>query len=405
VIDKGIPGTKTSAILSQVEPYLAVYHPNAVVAMIGINDRGRHVPFDSFTNSEGMPFIRSLRIYKLARFLWLHILTKTEEIGFRQSAGDTQGSVKVQTLPLGTSLKETSAQPVLSEDALKKAVELNARDDNACFSLGVLYRNQGKFPQAEHFLRKAIGLNPKNDMAYAELGRLARVRGDCRRGECREAESFLKTAIELNPKNYVAYLGLGLLYRIRHQSSQAEDAFKKAIEINPKVFPAYFELLELYRDQGALPQAEYLFKKALAIDPQNQRVLGAMASLYDEMGKPELAKAYAEKAARLNSENYLPVTANNYRKLKEILERKGIKLVCVQYPMRNIEPLKRIFENDKGVIFVDNERLFKEAVRKGSYKEYFRDMFAGDFGHCTLKGNTLLAQNIAGVILKEIFNK
>jgi hypothetical protein len=32
-------------------------------------------------------------------------------------------------------------------------------------------------------------------------------------------------------------------------------------------------------------------------------------------------------------------------------------------------------------------------------------MFGGDFGHCTPKGNMLLAQNIADVILGEVFNK
>ena len=73
--------------------------------------------------------------------------------------------------------------------------------------------------------------------------------------------------------------------------------------------------------------------------------------------------------------------------------------------MRNVGPLKRIFEKDNDVIFVDNERIFKEALRQGSYKEYFKDMFAGDFGHCTRKGNELLAQNIANVILKEVLNK
>jgi hypothetical protein len=123
------------------------------------------------------------------------------------------------------------------------------------------------------------------------------------------------------------------------------------------------------------------------------------------MGKLELAKEYAEEARRLGSVDNTVVTVYNYLKLKEILDRKGIKLVCVQYPMRNVEPLKKIFEKDKGIIFVDNERIFREAVKKGGYKEYFRDMFAGDFGHCTLKGNMLLAQNIADVILKEVFNK
>ena len=104
-------------------------------------------------------------------------------------------------------------------------------------------------------------------------------------------------------------------------------------------------------------------------------------------------------------EFYVPVTVNNHRKLKEVLDRKGIRLICVQYPMRNVEQLKKIFGKDEDVIFVDNESVFKEAVKRSGYKEYFKDMFAGDFGHCTQKGNRLLAQNIAHVILKEVFNR
>jgi hypothetical protein len=36
---------------------------------------------------------------------------------------------------------------------------------------------------------------------------------------------------------------------------------------------------------------------------------------------------------------------------------------------------------------------------------YFVDMSGGDFGHCAPKGNRLLAENIANVILKEVFHK
>ena len=73
--------------------------------------------------------------------------------------------------------------------------------------------------------------------------------------------------------------------------------------------------------------------------------------------------------------------------------------------MRSIQPLKKIFKEDEDVVFVDNERIFKDAVRKEGYNEYFRDMFGGDFGHCTQKGNRLLAGNIANVIFKEVFGK
>ena len=77
----------------------------------------------------------------------------------------------------------------------------------------------------------------------------------------------------------------------------------------------------------------------------------------------------------------------------------------MQYPVRQLEPLKEIFEEYDGIIFVDNERIFKEALKKSSRTEYFEDMFGADFGHCTQKGNCLLAQNIADVIIREAFNK
>ena len=46
--------------------------------------------------------------------------------------------------------------------------------------------------------------------------------------------------------------------------------------------------------------------------------------------------------------------------------------------------------------------MFKAALEKGNYDEYFLDHFGGDFGHCTKKGDQLLAENVANVILKDI---
>ena len=119
------------------------------------------------------------------------------------------------------------------------------------------------------------------------------------------------------------------------------------------------------------------------------------------MNNTELAKAYNKKATNL----YTSVTINNYRRIKALLDKRGIRLVCVQYPMRSGVPLKRIFEDEQGVLFVDNEQVFKKAITQGSYRDYFLDMFGGDFGHCTKKGNMLFAENIAKVILQEVFGR
>ena len=94
------------------------------------------------------------------------------------------------------------------------------------------------------------------------------------------------------------------------------------------------------------------------------------------------------------------VTRNNYRKLKRIVLGKDVKLVCVQYPLRLVEGLKLMFDSAQGVVFVDNKEVFKEALKNGSYEDYFEDRFAGDFGHCTGKGNYILAENVAKSILK-----
>jgi tetratricopeptide (TPR) repeat protein len=499
VIDRGKAGTNTPAILSRVESYLAEYHPDMVVAMMGNNDQGIKYYQDI---SESLTWIfQHCRVYRFGRILCMQLLKKFQKKDIydsgradfeRKPRGDDPGTAMAKAGPkndrvdlefkkaieldpkndkvyvemgrlyqfrgkysraeisfrraialnpenddayagLGMlfqdqdklSQAEASFKKAIEinpkndkarielerlyrfrdkfskvETSFKKAIELNPQNDKAYAELGRLYKDQGKFQQARDFYGKAIEINPKNDKACIELGRLYHTIG-----QWRLTEDFLRKALETNPKNDMAYVELGQLYRDQGKSPQAEEPFKRAIELNPENFLAFFELGVLYRDQGKLSQAEDSFRRALGIRPQDERTLGAMASLYEEMGKRELAKEYTEKAGQLGWENQTAVTVNNYRKLKNILDRKGIKLVCVQYPVRNVEPLKRIFGNDEGVIFVDNERVFKEAVKRSDYKEYFRDMFAGDFGHCTQKGNELLAQNIADVILKEVFDK
>jgi len=87
---------------------------------------------------------------------------------------------------------------------------------------------------------------------------------------------------------------------------------------------------------------------------------------------------------------------------EEVLEAKK-KLVCVQYPVRSIVPLKDMLQGYQGIIFVDNEKIFKDALSRDGYDYYFYDHFGGDFGHATKQGNKLLAENIADAILKEVF--
>ena len=102
-----------------------------------------------------------------------------------------------------------------------------------------------------------------------------------------------------------------------------------------------------------------------------------------------------EKAYKNNNTIY------NFDRIKEILDEKGIKLVIMQYPNRRMEPLKKVFKSEENIIFVDNENLFKETLKHTDYRALFVDKFAGDFGHCTKKGNRMIAENIVNILIKH----
>ncbi len=402
VIDEGMAGISTLAILDQVEANLVKYHPDMVIAMMGVNDLKRHIPYEALSSNKGMLLLRSFRAYKLARLLWLHIVMKIKEISPAGLVKYSRLFLRYQPGDPGFKLISVCfAEERLSDvrEYHKEGVGFDPGDNDAYLRLGLKYQNEGKLSEAEECYKKAIELNPKNEDVYVGLGFI--YTNEIKR---LQAEECYKKAIELNPKNDRAYLGLGWEYYNEGKLSEAEECYKKAIEFNPGNDSAYLRLGLKYQNEGKLSEAEECYKKAIELDPSNEENLGTMASLYQEEGQRELAQMYYNRAHKLRMSKYSPAVVSNYRKLKETLDRKGVRLVCAQYPMRSIEPLKKILAGDEeGVIFVNNEQVFKDAVSKEGYKAYFCDMFGGDFGHCTAKGNRLLAENIANTILREAF--
>ena len=72
------------------------------------------------------------------------------------------------------------------------------------------------------------------------------------------------------------------------------------------------------------------------------------------------------------------------------------------YPRIPISHLKNIFKNydlREKIIFIHNQTNFEKELKNTSYYDLFNESFAGIFGHCTDKGNELIAINIGKSIL------
>lgn len=375
VINRGVVGTDTTRILGQLDEDYNKYKPQIVITMMGANDEGEHLPRVSGATAGAKSLLMNMRTYKLIALLGLHIKTKfgaylTSSKGLKQAQAE-----------LG---KEDESLPI------KRYV-----------LLAEYYKTQGQYEKAEELFKKAIEFGSVSYVPYVNLGWCYR-----KQGKLDEAEAMFKKAIELHPKNDAGYAGLGRCYKDRGMEKEADAMFRKAIEMNSLDGGIFQGLAWYIRKDATKDQHEDIYRRGMELNPIHYRSYGALALYYQQLGKEKLAEEYYEKANELRLMYYNKITTQNYRTLKKKLDEWGVQLVCVQYPNRSIEPLKKMLEGETGgVIFVDNEKTFRRALSNTDIREYFMDVFGGDFGHCTIKGNKLLAENIADVLIQECFDR
>lgn len=346
-----------------------------VIAMMGVNDFDLRTSYKTRFISDKPSFLKSLHIYKLFRITQLHITARIKEI---------------------MASKQKNMQFIKNKG---KYNSINIYPEYI-HRLGWTYMDKGKTPEAKLLFKKVIKLKPNDERGYIGLGWAY-----LHQNNTTEAEKLFEKAIELNQKNEYGYMGLGCIYKAQGRFLKAETAFKNTIEINPNHEHAITQLGKVYAEQRRFNEAEKLFKKALKIAPNNMNAYAGLETVYLNNNNDELFREYMEKSFQMSRGEYAYITITNYLRLQEILKKRQIILVCVQYPMCNIEPLKKIFKDQRKIIFVDNEKIFKDAVKKDGYKTYFKDMIDIEFGHCTDNGNKLLAGNIANCILKKVFKK
>ena len=386
VINKGLPATNTSVIVAHLGDNLNKYRPDMVVTMMGINDGEAEVLFEEISERISPNFFGSFRVYKLINLLRLHIREK-----IKQADIDEPKSALVQSPGYEKEVENC-----------KLALSINPEDYDVYLRLGWLFINSARYKEAEEIFNRAIDIDPLRYEAYIGLGNSVANNNQDGRAE---ALRLFKKAINIAPGQPATHYELGMFYFYERNYAQAAKILEKVIKMDlVSLFnSAHINLGLCYLKEGRFQEAERMFIKLIELYPKEWMAYRALSQLYIKQGKLQQADKVLEKINALSLNYYNTKLRSSYIKLKEILDQRGIQLVCVQYPMRSIEPLKKLFPDKAGIIFVDNEKTFKDAVRREGYDEYFNDIFAGDFGHCTSRGNRLLAENIAKTILKEYF--
>lgn len=441
VINKGIPATTTNQIVLHLERYLNQYKPHMVITMIGANDVLEGLKPAVSMLPRWIQFFENFRIFKLVRLINSHVAAKNAEKHKYQLAEHLEKleqELNRQPSSLGftqlAQLYRAASQSEKEFQSLRKALELDPKNMEAQQALGFYYKRLGEYAKAvpvfENMLRFLPTDAEQRIVTNAELGESYKLWG-----QYDQAERVFKESINSFSRNPSAYGALGEIYLEQGRYPEAESLFEKQLEVNPRSVPIYGPLAYCYRRKGRFEAAERLLRQGIQRNPR-------AAVLYSELGyslleskKYSEAQAVLEKAMELNpqndegmarnllasyeaqdkieraqelrkkmlsqKENFILQLRENYQKIKTVLSQRGIPLVAVQYPLRSVKDLQQILDFDPTVLFVDNEQIFQEAVSREGYDEYFSDRFAGDFGHCTTKGNHLLASHIAKIILRQ----
>ncbi|HAF95236.1 MAG TPA: hypothetical protein DCG50_04220 [Elusimicrobia bacterium] len=394
VINKAIAGTDTSQIINNLKRNLDEIRPNLVITMMGIND-GFIRYYEGISNAESLLF-RHSRLYKL--YKWITLLQKMPPPRNEVKPDPQSVHTEPRSPYYDFAICSDNCTPTPeSEGLLRTRIKRNPDDVYALYILGRYWTHATDHPdlaeKGERLLLRAAQLDPKNSFVLNALGmRLSDKHS-------KRAIRMLEKAVELNPSKENWYR-LGSVYKSYNMPDKAESALLKALDFNVSDDcrdDALFALSWFYIKTRRFTAAEKLLREARKFHPENERISGALASLYRESGRPFLARQY-DAGLTVTRAMFTEITRANFKKLKQILESRGIRLAVMQYPMCALAPLRGILGNSGDVIFIDNERNFRSAVDSKGYVFYFHDMFAGNFGHCTPEGHKLIAHNAADAL-------
>lgn len=361
VIDCGIPATNLDSIFKMLNHNIAKYHPDGVVCMMGINDG--IVSFESGINN---PCLKNskLKTFKLFNFIKSHISIFFKEKN-KSSHMEDNGQKKYAYQLYEDNLY--SQATVVFEDILKQ----NPNDIDAIIFLAMI---------------RYYYLNYK-DSAYLDVLNIMKSSG---------------TTV-FYCKDTVYQLAYQLLID-----------YKKDVESR-----TYFANMIINDENAIINSNIYHNLKNFVTEEQKNKLLKKLSSwpnLLDQyygisaiesLDKKDYKKA--EECFRTAEEFRLKYpnerTYGLYKLIIKKLTDNNIKVICMQYPVRSIEPLKQMLKNERyygQIEFLSNEESFKNLLKIKKYDDIFADQFAGDFGHCLDSGNILIAENVVESLSKLV---
>jgi tetratricopeptide (TPR) repeat protein len=188
------------------------------------------------------------------------------------------------------SVNEYLKKPDEAIAAYKKCYLNDNKNADACYNIGYIYNEKGKYEMALDWLKKSIEIEPYvdtyNEMGYAYF--------KLKKND--EAIKAYENSILLVPTKSNANIGIGDVYRINFSPAKTDKAiefYKKAIDINEESGNAFYGLGWCYNEKENFDSAIVALQKCIEYDK-------TYTNAFAELGWAQFSiKKYDESLATL----------------------------------------------------------------------------------------------------------
>ena len=172
-------------------------------------------------------------------------------------------------------------------DTILESIRLAPRLADGHVSLGEIYSQTGRGPEAIQEERSALRLAPGNAQAYTVLGDAYSSSG-----QYDQAEAVYQEAIRRQPNDWYGYLMLGLFYVNRGRNKDARSAYESALKLTPNNEMIYRNLAVLEMGEGRFREASDMIAKTLDFEPNRRTYMTLGAAYYYQRRYSEAASAF-----------------------------------------------------------------------------------------------------------------
>lgn len=198
-----------------------------------------------------------------------------------------------------------------AERALKEAIEIDPTNGKAHYTLGIVYRKQGKLVEAEKAYLDAIESTkeqPQGKHSF-ELGLVVSAQGDAKgvsqdakEVKYRDAIKAYQIATNLDPKHYKAHYRMGTLYEQLDDPVKADAEFRKAIELRANYSPSFVSLGNMYIDYGHANVGQAVLETGVKVNPGDKDMWNGLGRAQRALNKPKDAVVSFKEAKAIDPE-------------------------------------------------------------------------------------------------------